>query len=305
MESDIKLDRETARLGLPKASLLICSRNRSSLLFETIQSILAADEIPAEIVIIDQSDILNNDLINFTSFLACEIRYFWTREKGVSRGRNKAVEVARYPLLVFTDDDMLVAPSWYGVSVRALIKYGNRFAITGKVLSSDENSYGHTPSVRDDDEALNYQGRINEDILSTGNMAIYRSAFEDVGSFDPHLGPGTFYPAAEDNDFAYRLLKAGYQIRYEPQAVVYHRDWRSEKEFLWLYWNYGRGQGAFYAKYFSLKDTHTLKRMVRDIVRFPYRILRRQSHIHRDALFIAGLLYGAARWLIMSPRSKA
>jgi GT2 family glycosyltransferase len=305
MESDIKLYRETAGSGLPEASLLVCSRNRPRLLFETIQSILAADEIPTEIVIIDQSDIPNTNLVNFKSALACDIRYIWTDEKGVSRGRNRAIEMARYPLLVFIDDDIFVSPNWYSMIVRTLVKCGSRSAVTGKVLSSEENFSGYAPSLRDDEEVINYHGRINQDVLATVNMAVYCSAFEDVGYFDPLLGPGTLFPAAEDNDIGLRLLEAGYSIRYEPQAVVYHRDWRSEKEFLWLHWNYGRGQGAFYAKHFSLKDTYMLRRMVRDIVRFPYRILRRQSHIHRDALFVAGLLYGAARWLMMSPRSKA
>jgi GT2 family glycosyltransferase len=292
------LHRERGESGLPETSLLICSRNRPRLLFETIQSILAGDEIPTEIVIIDQSDTLDPQLVDFQPHLACEIRYFWTGEKGVSLGRNKAVEVAKYSLLVLTDDDMLITPTWFGSIVRALIAMGPHNVVTGRVLSSDEdNVVGYAPSTIEDEQVNIYEGRVNCDVLFTGNMAIYRSDFESVGGFDTRLGPGTCFPAAEDNDLGFRLLEGGCRIHYEPRAIVYHRAWRSENEFFWLHWDYGRGQGAFYAKYFSLKDTYMIKRMAWDVVRSLYRLLRPQSNVYQDAIFVAGMLYGAAQWL--------
>jgi GT2 family glycosyltransferase len=134
-------------------------------------------------------------------------------------------------------------------------------------------------------------------------MATYRSAFDRVGGFDSRLGPGTRYPAAEDNDLAFRLLEAGYSIVYDPRSTVYHRVWRSTEESLWLSWNYGCGQGAFYAKYFSFKDPYTIGRMARNVsgylLRVPYRILRKRAQAYQDLIYVGGLLYGAARWRIL------
>jgi GT2 family glycosyltransferase len=139
-------------------------------------------------------------------------------------------------------------------------------------------------------------------------MATYRSAFDQVGGFDSRLGPGTRYPAAEDNDFAFRLLEAGFSIAYEPRAIVYHRAWRSQEESLRLSWNYGCGQGAFYAKYFSFKDPYTVRRMVGNasayLVRVPYRLFRKRTQAYRDLLFVSGLLYGAARRWIMGGKER-
>ena len=295
--------------SLPAASLLVCSRNRAQLLWETIQSILKGDEIPTEIVVIDQSKTANSNLMNFESERRCEFRYVWSETKGVSVGRNMAVSIATHPILVFTDDDMLVTQTWFGTIMRTLLSIGSRAVVTGQVLSSEEDGKGFAPSIREDHESVIYKGRVNRDVLFTGNMAAYRSTFDHVGGFDARLGPGTRYPAAEDNDFAFRLLDAGYSIIYDPRATVYHRVWRSEEQSLWLSWNYGCGQGAFYAKYFSLKDPYTIRRMARNVsgylLRVPYRIFRQRAQAYRDILYVGGLLYGAARWRIIGGGDRA
>ena len=56
--------------------------------------------------------------------------------------------------------------------------------------------------------------------------------FEQVGGFDARLGAGSRFPAADDNDLGFRLLKAGYEIVYAPEPVVYHRAWRPASEYL-------------------------------------------------------------------------
>ncbi len=292
--------RYDAAVDLPATSLLICSRNRHQMLWETVQSILAGCEIPSELVIIDQSDTSDPRLSNFQPEKDCTIRYLWSERKGVSFGRNMAISTASYPILVFTDDDMRATSTWFGSLVRALLAAGPQAVVTGQVLPSEEDGAGFTPSTREDTQAVIYKGRVDRDVLFTGNMISYRSTVDSIGGFDTRLGPGTRFPAAEDNDFAFRLLEAGYRIIYEPRAVIYHRAWRSENEFLALHWNYGLGQGAFYAKYFSLKDTYMIKRMAKNVIsyliRFPYRILRYRSLARQDMLYVAGLLYGAARW---------
>jgi GT2 family glycosyltransferase len=291
-------------VSLLPATLLICSRNRPQLLRDAIQSILGGHEIPAEIVIVDQSDMPDPELSSFRPQQDCQFRYMWSERKGVSLGRNLAISAALHAILVMTDDDMLAAPTWFGTIVRSLLEHGERSVITGQVLAYEETTgEGYAPSTREDNRSMVYQGRVGRDILLTGNMSIYRSAFEGVGCFDSRLGPGTFFPAAEDSDLGFRLLEAGCRIIYEPRAVTYHRSWRSEKEFLWLQWKYGCGQGGYYAKYFSLKDTYMIRRLLKDIkgylIRFPFRIFRDRRQAYRDLLYVAGVLYGAARWSLI------
>jgi GT2 family glycosyltransferase len=293
---------------LPPTSLLICSRNRPQLLWETVQSILTGGEVPAEMVIVDQSDRSDSRLSNFQAEEDCTIRYVWSERKGVSFGRNMAISNASHSILVFTDDDMRATSTWFGSLVRALLAAGPQAVVTGQVLASKDGSDGFTPSTRDDRQVVIYKGRVDRDVLFTGNMIGFRSTVDSIGGFDTRLGPGTRFPAAEDNDFAFRLLEAGYQIIYEPGAVIYHRAWRSENEFLALHWNYGRGQGAFYSKHFNLRDPHMIRRMARDVsgyvLRFPIRLFRNRVQAYRDMLYVAGMIYGAIQWRIQH-RSKS
>jgi hypothetical protein len=50
-----------------------------------------------------------------------------------------------------------------------------------------------------------------------------------------------------------------------------------------------------------------LRRLTRDIkgylIRFPFRIFRQRSQAYRDMLYVAGVLYGAARWKLMGWKS--
>jgi GT2 family glycosyltransferase len=286
----------------PPVSLLIPSRNRPQLLQETVDSILAGDEVPAELIIVDQSEIPHPYLGSFRPDRGCEVRYLWINQSGVSLGRNTAAAAATYPILVLTDDDMLVSPTWFGSLVSALVSAGPRAVVTGRVLASDEGdaSEGATPSTRTDELTVVYEGRVKRDPLFTNNMAMYRSAFDSVGGFDTRMGPGTPFPAAEDNDFAFRLLEGGYRIIYDPHPTLYHRAWRSNRELLRLYWNYGIGQGAFYAKHAMLSDSFMARRMLDDVLayslRLPFRLCRQTSQGLRDGLFVAGLLFGAVRW---------
>lgn len=306
IENTKEIGREQVKNNLPETSLIICSRNRPELLLELVLSILQGEEVPTEIIIVDDSDARNDELMNLVTDRPSVIRYLWNRSVGLSRANNTGVAASQYDVIVFTQDDILVTPTWFGVLVRSLLDGGPRSVVTGKVLpGGEESGGGFAPSTKSNEQIEIYEGRIRTDVLYVQNMALFRSAFDDVGYFDPDLGPGTPFPAAEDNDFALRLLEAGYRIVYDPRAVTYHRAWRSEEEYLWLHWNYGRGQGAYYSKYFSLKDPHMIKRMARDIwgytIRFPFRIFRDRGQAWRDMLFVGGLLYGAAHWRLRRP----
>jgi GT2 family glycosyltransferase len=228
---------------------------------------------------------------------------------GVGRARNAAINAAQHDILVLTDDDMIVPPTWFGSLIQALLEAGPRSVVTGRVLPTKaETSGGFAPSTRVDMDPAIYEGRIGKDVLFTNNMAMYRSAVNEIGSFDERLGTGARFPAAYDNDFGFRLLEAGYRILYIPEAAAYHRAWRSRRDYFRLCWTYGRGQGGFYAKHVSLRDRYMLRRMVRSILdhllRFPLRLWRDRRVACGDAIYILGLLSGAGEWLLTQRKTR-
>jgi O-antigen biosynthesis protein len=288
---------------LPVTSLIVCSRNRPVLLVESIRSILEGDIVPAELIIIDQSDEPNRSLTSLTTTRNCTIRYIWSQSVGLSRANNIGVAAASGDILVFSHDDVTVTRTWFGALVSALHAAGRRSVVTGQVLPTEVTiPGGFAPSTKVDPVAAAYEGRIDKDVLFPMNMAMYRSAVDEVGGFDERLGPGTSFPAAEDNDFGFRLLEAGYRICYVPEATLYHCAWRKAQDYLPLRWNYGRGQGAYYAKYLSIHDRYMLRRMVRGfrdhLLQSVWQIRRQRRRAYGSVIYALGLISGAAQWLV-------
>jgi GT2 family glycosyltransferase len=237
------------------------------------------------------------------------MRYLWTHSVGLGRARNAGIFAAQHDILAFTDDDMLVPSTWFGSLTRALVDAGPRAVVTGRVLPTEpETEGGFAPSTMVTQVPVAYEGRVGKDVLMGNNMAIYRTAIDNVGCFDEHLGAGSRFPSSEDNDFGFRLLEAGYRIIYVPDAMAYHRAWRGEEDYVSLRWNYGRGQGAYFAKHLSLRDRYMLHRMVKSIKNHAFqfaRQTRRQRRLaYSDAVYLLGFLSGAAQWLLTRPRMR-
>lgn len=295
---------------LPPTSLIIPSRNRPQLLLETVASVLRGAEVPTELIIIDQSHTTHPSLSALTTERSCEIRYVWTRSVGVSRARNEGIRAARYAMLVFTDDDVLVEPTWFQTIVTALINAGHEGVVTGQVRPAEPILPGSfVPSTITDAAPKIHTGRIYADVLYPPNMAMYSSTLEQLGLFDERLGAGTPFLNAEDNDLGFRLLETGHHISYTPTAIVYHRAWRTAKDYLPLRWKYGFGQGAFYAKHLSWKDFYMLRRLRRDlqprIMGFPVHLLSERRRAAGNVVYTCGLLCGMARWLLTQRKARA
>jgi GT2 family glycosyltransferase len=292
----------------PPASLVLCTRDRPGFLADTLRSILAGEEVPAEIVVADQSAVPRDGLDGLAGDLPCEIRHVPLRSVGLGRARNAGVAAARHDWIAFIDDDMWVDRRWWSALLRTALEAGPRAVVTGQVrAAAPEVPGGIAPSVMLGDERVVYQGWLGRDVLAAGNMILHRSAFAEVGPFDERLGAGARFPSAEDNDFGFRLLRAGYRIVYEPGAVLEHRAWRSKEDYVRLRWRYGRGNGAYYAKHLAPGDWRMLGRMRAEVARqlgkVPGRLRRRELRMMAsDAAFVLGLAAGAAEWLLTQRR---
>jgi GT2 family glycosyltransferase len=290
------------RNSSPATALIICSRNRPELLADTVASVLSGGEVPGQLIIVDQSDRRHDELSETGTDRPCTVRYLWSRSIGSSRARNIGIAAAQGDILAFADDDMLADAGWFGGLIRTLIQAGPRSVVTGRVPPSGEAPGRFTPSTVTDATSVVYEGRVGRDVLFSNNMALYRTALAEVGTFDERLGPGTAFPAAEDNDLGFRLLEAGYRIVYVPEAVLWHRNWRTDREYLPLRWSYARGQGAYLAKHISLRDPYMLRRLVGSAKGHLMQFVRRLRHQRRlaygDAVYTIGLLSGAGQWLL-------
>lgn len=304
---------EAAGTGEPAegtgSSLIICTRNRPRLLADTLRSIFTGTRLPTEVVVIDQSESPHPGVPTPPADRTCDVRYRRSDTRGLSHARNEGVAAARYDLMVFTDDDVRVEVDWFHTLLDYLRAAGPDVVFTGRVMPVREGvSDGFVPSIKTDLAPATYRGRVGEDVLYPHNLALHRSVLERVGPFDPRLGAGGRFAASEDNDFCHRLLEAGYEIRYVPDAVVHHRAWRSRADYLPLRWSYGRGQGAYYAKHLDRRDAYMAHRLLYDarqrIARTFFR-WRTPLGALGELTYLAGLVSGAVEWLLTQPRGDA
>jgi GT2 family glycosyltransferase len=287
------------------ASVIVPTRNRQAFARELVRSIISAETVPAEIVIVDQSDEPDLELSIHPSVRGCAVTYRNSPSRGASVARNEGILLARNDILVFVDDDVLAAPDWLSTLLATLEEGGDRTVVTGQVRSgAPESDGGFAPSLNEDEEEAVYEGRAAANVLWTGNMAMYRATVDRIGNFDERLGPGNkrFPGGGEDNDFCFRLLEAGNRIVYEPKAAVYHRAWRPPGDYVGVRWRYGRGQGGFYGKHLRLRDPYILRQLTEHVVSCcgdAVRQLPRSPHAALgSAAYAAGLVTAATEWLV-------
>jgi cellulose synthase/poly-beta-1,6-N-acetylglucosamine synthase-like glycosyltransferase len=86
------------------------------------------------------------------------------------------------------------------------------------------------------------QGFFNP-FFAGANMAVRRQALEATGGFDPKCQTG------EDVDLSIRISRAGWELWYEPAAVVNHRDPHTFRKMLGQWFGYGFGHPYVYKKH--------------------------------------------------------
>jgi GT2 family glycosyltransferase len=269
-------------------SVVVCTMDRPDALDRCLRALRACTPPPAQVVVVDQG----------AQPAAAEgVEVVRMTERGVSRGRNLGARAADHELLAFTDDDCVPAPNWIGALLRGFEDGVD--GVAGRVLPLPGE--GVAVSSRTSTERRDFGGprQTPWDIGTGGNLALRRGAFEAVGGFDEALGPGTPARSAEDVDLLYRLANAGFTLRYEPDAVVYH-ELKTRRARVGGRYGYGYGLGAFLARHASGGDDHarTLRR------RYVASLARRAASglRHGDgwpalegALTLAGIVAGGHR----------
>jgi GT2 family glycosyltransferase len=238
-------------------SVVVPTLGRSAL-EACVESIGACDPLPAEVLLSAQSGALAR--VERTALAGPPgTRAVGGEANGVSGNTNVGIRLASHPIVAVTHDDCTVEPDWVGRAYE-LARSHPHSILTGRVLPSGDPA--RVPSCKVDLAPHDFTGVIDPGALYPANMVLPRDLVLELGGFDER-----FRLAGEDGDLAYRWLRLGRSLRYEPSLVVHHHDWRSDEDLARLFVTYGRGSGLLYAKYLWERD--------REIVRF----LKRDAHI--------------------------
>jgi glycosyltransferase involved in cell wall biosynthesis len=202
-----------------------------------------------EVVVVDNKsgDRTREVVEDFCRRYPGRFRYLYEPQLGKSHALNAGIRVAKGEILAFTDDDVIVEPTWLQ-NLTAALHCSEWAGAGGRTLPEKNFSVPRwlSPSGRYALAPLAIFDRGLEagELAETpfGNNAAFRKAmFGKYGGFRIDLGPcpGGKYPQkSEDSEFGNRLLAAGERFRYEPSAVAYHavpQD-RLRKKYFLAWW---------------------------------------------------------------------
>ncbi|HJV53724.1 MAG TPA: glycosyltransferase family A protein [Noviherbaspirillum sp.] len=227
-------------------SLILCTYGRTTELERLFQSLAAQSYRDFEVIVVDQNpDARISPYLERARKSGIRLQHVRHDVPNLSAARNVGLQHAQGAWIGFPDDDC-----WYEPDM--LERLGGAFMAAG-CLSGVVARWAEWREPAGLPHRFTWaRYRAFRDRLAVSFMLFFRrSLFDRIGGFDPRLGIGQWFGAAEETDFMMRALHAGAVLEFRPAAVVHHplkepgntaadrRDARQRE----------RGTGALYVKH--------------------------------------------------------
>jgi glycosyltransferase involved in cell wall biosynthesis len=261
LPESIETQAEVSLTASLTVSVVVPTRNRGSLITETLERLLSVDDSASEILVVDQStDTITADIVHGLHLADARVRLVPTRTVGSSNARNIGYSTASGDVVAFIDDDCMVEKGWLD-AVMAEFQDSTVAAVFGRLTPYEqEERNGTEVGLKASPERTVYTSPLPPWWVGHGgNMAFRKADLVQLGGFDPLLSAGGHLHAGEDTDLAHRLLVRGRKIVYAPDAVAYHKHWKDWSAQKKMERSYGIGAGAQFAKYMRVGDPWGLR----------------------------------------------
>jgi hypothetical protein len=282
-------------------SVVIVSWNTRALTLEALRSFLPADDLPLEVVVVDNASSDGSADAIEAAFPGVQVIRN-ERNLGFAGGVNVGLRASRHPLVLLLNPDTRVV----GDALSRLVDYASAHPEAGivgpRVLNEDgtlQASRFRFPSLLNQLLAATYLYQLlpgsrffNRERLGGGNVAtpapvdavsgccflVRRSVLDTVGVLDED-----FFMYAEETDLCYRAWQAGFEVHYAPVGEIVHlrgasSRLASRRNFL----EYGRSILRFFRKHRGALATQGARALLLLflLVRLPYWALR--AYASRD-----------------------
>lgn len=203
-----------------------------------------------EVVFVDQSEssVIEEIVNKYRNTVS--ITLIKSEKLSLSKARNLALREVSGNIIGFCDDDAFYETSQLE-KLCEVIKYGE--GICCKVIDKNTNDNYGNRSYPSKNVSLSYVG-VMKNCLSVGvflamcnNQAVKSNIY-----FDERLGVGTELGGSEETELLFRLLKSGFNIKYENDFFVYHDndDPLKVNNLPEKYYKYAIGYALIVRKYF-------------------------------------------------------
>lgn len=230
-----------------KLSLIMATVGRVSEVARFLAALDDQTHRDFELIVVDQNP--DNRLAPLLDYWRERLTILHLRsDPGISHARNAGLKRATGEVVGFPDDDCWYPPQLLAQVVRYLHENPNIAAVTGRVMDEYGCLYARfESSPRVLGLSSVWQG-------ASSVCAFFRSSgVASVGGFDETLGlgAGTQWGGGEDIDYPVRAIKAGLEVHYEPDLVVFHPNplehgYGEAKE---RAYSYGAGIGRVWRKH--------------------------------------------------------
>jgi GT2 family glycosyltransferase len=237
----------------PLISIVIINKNDPGIR-DTLKACLAIHSTYSrEIIVVDSSaGKLDYVAAEFPEVKWINFKPLATKRISIPEQRNVGVRAAEGEIIVFTDANCIPEEGWLNKLVAPITKE-NESIVAGATYSRGKKTNHDDAYIENEDNQY-----ISE--CPTINLAFTRSLYDKVGGFDESFEYGS------DVDFSWRVIDAGYKVRYEPKALITH-DWGDAKQELKRSYLYGKGRAKL-----NLKHKKILNLLTTDITALVYPI---------------------------------
>jgi GT2 family glycosyltransferase len=221
---------------MPRISVVVCTLNREEELEEFLGTLRRQTFQDYELLIVSNRKL---DIKGARSFVQ--------NGRGLPNARNRVLDEVRGDIVIFFDDDVLLAKHYLEEIVDMFEENPGIGGMTGRITNSVDpdikrgilsmiaNAYGRIFGISGFFANLPGTGKVlptgftcsnfnsewgsEVEWLSGCNMCYSREALKSNGRFDEGLIGNAYY---EDTDFSYRVFRRGYRLLYNPRARLKH-----------------------------------------------------------------------------------
>jgi len=206
-------------------SVVIPTINRADVLLDTVRDMLAQDFDDYEILIVDQSDEVNNDVLRLArESQSPRVRYFHAQFKGLPQARNFGWRHASKDVVLYIDDDIRTGPDFVRKHWAAHVQTGATLIAGGIDEAGDKPSELATGSFNwwTATPMANFSSRKPHECIHVKgcNYSVRKETIQCLGGIDEVLNVGA--ALYEECEFALRHHAAGLKTWFEPTARLTH-----------------------------------------------------------------------------------
>lgn len=219
-------------------SIVVPSRNAAEVLPNQLSALSAQRaDFGWEVIVVDNAS--EDDTARVASRFDGSLRLQVISEgvRGRHHACNRAVAAARADRVAFVDADDIVLPGYVG-AMRAALERST--VVAGRLV----HAAGGTPAAFGDVQSHGLMPSLGFlPYASGGNLGVWREAFLDIGGFASDV------PFGEDVDLSWRLILAGADISFEPEAQVQVNQRATVRAMFTQHRRFGTAHALLYAKF--------------------------------------------------------